>query len=65
MTDQLTSSFVRQTLVEPRKAPIKTIGVVGFVRQRLLNSPLNIVLTAREPCAARVDQSRQRSSSCS
>lgn len=45
MTDQLASSFIRQTLVEPRKAPVKTIGVVGFVRQRLLNSPLNIMLT--------------------
>lgn len=45
MTDQLTSSFVRQALVEPRKAPIKTIGLVGFIRQRLLNSPLNIFLT--------------------
>ncbi|WP_424632027.1 amino acid ABC transporter permease [Bradyrhizobium sp. SYSU BS000235] len=45
MTDQATSPFVRQTLVEPRKAPIKTIGIVGFIRQRLLNSPLNIFLT--------------------
>lgn len=45
MTDQLTSSFVRQSLVEPRDAPIKSVGVVGFVRERLLNSPLNIVLT--------------------
>jgi general L-amino acid transport system permease protein len=45
MTDQLAPSFVRDTLVEPRTAPIKALGVIGFVRQRLLNSPLNIVLT--------------------
>jgi general L-amino acid transport system permease protein len=45
MTDQFASSFVRQTLVEPRMAPIKAIGIAGFIRQRLLNSPLNITLT--------------------
>lgn len=45
MTDPFASSFVRQTLIEPRKAPIKAIGFIGFIRQRLLNSPLNIALT--------------------
>jgi general L-amino acid transport system permease protein len=44
MTEQA-ASFVRQELVEPRRAPIKTTGVVGFVRERLFNSPLNIAMT--------------------
>jgi general L-amino acid transport system permease protein len=39
------SSFVRQALVPERPAPIKTTGLVGFLRTRLLNSPANILLT--------------------
>ncbi len=43
MTEQAT--FVRKDLVEPRRAPVKTTGVVGFARERLFNSPLNIMMT--------------------
>src|ERR1700712_5487686 len=45
MSDVAASSFVRQELVPPRVAPIKTTGFVGFLRTRLLNSPTNILLT--------------------
>jgi general L-amino acid transport system permease protein len=45
MTDVTASSFVRQDLVPERAAPVKTTGVIGFVRTRLLNSPTNILLT--------------------
>lgn len=45
MTDQTSMSFVRQNLVEPRIAPVKTTGLLRFVRQRLFNSPLNIAMT--------------------
>jgi general L-amino acid transport system permease protein len=45
MTDITASSFVRQDLVSERAAPVKTTGVIGFVRTRLLNSPTNILLT--------------------
>lgn len=38
-------SFVRASLAEPRRAPIKTTGVIGFARERLFNTPLNIMLT--------------------
>ncbi|HEX7791601.1 MAG TPA: amino acid ABC transporter permease [Afipia sp.] len=44
MTDQA-APFVRQNLVEPRRAPVKTTGVIGFARERLFNSPLNIAIT--------------------
>ena len=37
--------FVRKTLAPARKAPVVTTGFVGFLRTRLFNSPLNIVLT--------------------
>ena len=42
LTDQ---AFVRRELVPERAAPIKTTGVVGFLRTRLFNSPTNILLT--------------------
>jgi general L-amino acid transport system permease protein len=45
MSEQAASVFVRQELVPPRAAPIKTTGFVGLVRSRLLNSPTNIILT--------------------
>jgi len=45
MTDITASSFVRDAMVAERPAPIKTTGVIGFIRTRLLNSPTNILLT--------------------
>lgn len=45
MTDITASSFVRQELVSERPAPVKTTGLIGFIRTRLLNSPTNILLT--------------------
>ncbi len=45
MTDHPASSFVRTELTEPRRAPVKTTGVVGFVRERLFSTPFNIMLT--------------------
>lgn len=48
MTEQAASqagSFVRETIVESRRAPAVTTGLIGFARQRLFNSPLNIMLT--------------------
>ena len=44
MTEQA-APFVRQDIVEPRRAPVVTTGVIGFARQRLFNSPLNIMMT--------------------
>ncbi|MBI3700489.1 MAG: amino acid ABC transporter permease [Afipia sp.] len=43
MTEQI--AFVRPTMSEPRRAPVKTTGVVGFLRERLFGSPFNIGLT--------------------
>jgi general L-amino acid transport system permease protein len=43
MTEQ--AAFIRTDLVAPRTAPVKTTGVVGFARERLFNSPLNIMMT--------------------
>ena len=43
MTEQ--TAFVRQTIVEARRAPVRTTGVIGFARERLFNSPLNIMIT--------------------
>lgn len=40
------TSYVRGELVASREAPVKTTGLVGLVRTRLLNSPTNIILTA-------------------
>jgi general L-amino acid transport system permease protein len=40
-----TRAFVRQELVPERAAPIRTTGFVGFLRTRLFNSPVNVLLT--------------------
>ena len=45
MTDHRAFSFVRTNMTEPRRAPVKTTGVVGFVREKLLSTPFNIMLT--------------------
>jgi general L-amino acid transport system permease protein len=45
MSDIAASSFVREALVPERPAPVKTTGLVGFLRTRLFNSPTNILLT--------------------
>ena len=46
MTEVAASSFVRTgDLVGERPAPVKTTGLVGFLRTRLFNSPTNIILT--------------------
>jgi general L-amino acid transport system permease protein len=45
MSEPAASVFVRQELVPQRVAPIKTTGLGGFVRTRLLNSPSNVILT--------------------
>jgi general L-amino acid transport system permease protein len=45
MSDLAAAPFVRQQLVPERAAPIKTTGLVGFLRTRLFNSPTNILLT--------------------
>jgi general L-amino acid transport system permease protein len=45
MSETVASSFVRQELVPERTAPVKTTGIVGFLRTRLFNSPTNILLT--------------------
>ncbi len=42
---ETTASFVRQEIAPPRSAPVKTTGFARFVRERLLNSPFNILLT--------------------
>src|SRR6185312_12205737 len=36
---------VRRDLVPERAAPVKTTGLVGFLRRRLFNTPTNILLT--------------------
>jgi general L-amino acid transport system permease protein len=45
MNDIAASAFVRQDLVLERPAPVKTAGLVGFLRTRLFNSPTNILIT--------------------
>jgi general L-amino acid transport system permease protein len=45
MSESAPSSFVREVLIAERSAPVKTTGVVGFLRTRLFNSPTNILLT--------------------
>ncbi len=37
--------FVRQDLVAERPAPVKTTGLIGFLRTRLFNTPTNILIT--------------------
>jgi general L-amino acid transport system permease protein len=39
------TAYVAKTMIAPRTAPVRTTGVFGFVRSRLLNSPTNILLT--------------------
>jgi general L-amino acid transport system permease protein len=45
MSETAASSFVREVLIPERPAPIKTTGLIGFLRTRLFNSPTNILLT--------------------
>ena len=45
MSDITASTFIRQDLVGERTAPIKTTGLVGFLRTQLFNSASNILLT--------------------
>src|SRR4029077_128722 len=45
MSDTAASNFVRQELVPERPAPVKTTGLIGFLRTRLFNSPTNILIT--------------------
>ncbi len=45
MSDTADQAFVRQELIPERAAPVKTTGVIGFLRTRLFNSPTNILLT--------------------
>jgi general L-amino acid transport system permease protein len=45
MSDTTASNFVRQDLVPERPAPVKTTGLIGFLRTRLFNSPTNILIT--------------------
>jgi len=45
MSDTTPSAFVRQDLVDERPAPVKTTGLVGFLRTRLFNTPGNILVT--------------------
>jgi len=45
MSDVALPTFVRKDLAAGRAAPIRTTGVVGFLRTRLFNSPTNILLT--------------------
>jgi general L-amino acid transport system permease protein len=42
---ETTVSFVRQEIAPPRSAPVATTGVLKFARERLFNSPFNILLT--------------------
>jgi len=44
MTEQA-APYIRQDIVDARRAPVRTTGVVGFARERLFNSPLNIMIT--------------------
>jgi len=37
--------FVRKELAPERRAPVSTVGLVGFARTRLFNSPGNALLT--------------------
>ncbi len=46
MSETTASPFVRHELIAERPAPVKTTGMVGFLRSRLFNSPTNILLTA-------------------
>ena len=39
------TSFVRSELAPERRAPVRTTGLVGFLRTRLFNTPGNALLT--------------------
>lgn len=45
MSDIAVQSFVRDALVAERPAPVRTTGVIGFLRTRLFNSPTYVLLT--------------------
>jgi general L-amino acid transport system permease protein len=45
MSDIAAPSFIREDLVAEREAPVKTTGVIGFLRTRLFNSPAYVLLT--------------------
>ncbi|QUS39942.1 amino acid ABC transporter permease [Tardiphaga alba] len=40
------TAYVAGAMITARDAPVRSTGLVGFVRGRLLNSPTNILLTA-------------------
>src|SRR6201986_1515182 len=44
ISDIAAPNYIRQELVAERPAPVKTTGVVGFLR-KLFNSPANILFT--------------------
>ena len=64
MSDIAASSFVRQDLVPERAAPVKTTGLVGFLRTRLFNTPTNILLTVASVLLLWLIVRPGRSSSC-
>jgi general L-amino acid transport system permease protein len=45
MSDIAAPTFIREDLVAEREAPVKTTGVIGFLRTRLFNSPAYVLLT--------------------
>jgi len=45
MSDIEATFFVRNEIAPERAAPVRTTGLIGFMRTRLFNSPLNIILT--------------------
>ncbi|MGB3867765.1 MAG: amino acid ABC transporter permease [Xanthobacteraceae bacterium] len=45
MSGQADAGFVRGDLAPERRAPVKTTGVIGFLRARLFNTPTNALLT--------------------
>ncbi len=45
MNGDTVSPFVRQELAPERPAPVNTTGFAGFLRTRLFNSPINILIT--------------------
>ncbi len=45
MNQTMACAFVRRELVPERPAPVRTSGFIGFLRNRLFNSPTNILIT--------------------
>src|SRR3569832_2138787 len=45
MSDIAAESFIRRDLVAERAAPVKTTGLIGFLRTRLFSSPGYVLLT--------------------